>query len=42
MKLAIVAAFKAFVDQAKRNRYEYCKRVVDKVEGKPQQKKESK
>lgn len=30
MKLAIVAAFKAFVEQAKQNHLDYCKAYVAK------------
>ena len=41
MKLAIVAAFKAFVAQVKSNHLDYCKKVVAKSELQ-QNKKESK
>ena len=38
--LAIIAGFKAFVNQAKENHLAYCKSVVEKAEAKNQPKKE--
>ena len=32
MKSAIITGFKAFIQQAKQNHYDYCKKVVEKTE----------